>query len=157
MVRASAARAAEPVLEPAPVPEPVRALAYEDNSKSAVGAVGLEILFPGLGSVYAEDARGALITLGLVAGGLAAVIVGFSQLPALFPHGVEPPPMPPKASPVALPLMIGGAALAIYGRIFGLQNAANAADRYNTVLRTSLGLAPLVTSDAGGIMLGGRF
>ena len=65
--------------------------------------------------------------------------------------------MPEKTSPVAFPLIIGGAAVALYGRFQGLQSAASAADRYNTALRTSLGLAPFVTSDAGGLTLGGRF
>jgi hypothetical protein len=65
--------------------------------------------------------------------------------------------MPEKTSPLAFPLLIGGAAISIYGRIYGLQNAADAAGRHNAALRTSLGLAPFVTSDAGGITVGGRF
>ena len=85
------------------------------------------------------------------------MLVGVSQLHIYGPDGPAPPPMPEKTSPFALPLIIGGAAVAIYGRVYGLQSAGNAADRYNTALRTSLGLAPFVTSDAGGITLGGRF
>jgi hypothetical protein len=158
MVRAAAARADQPADEPASVPAlTVNALLYEDGAKSAAGAVALELLFPGLGSVYAEDQRGALITWGLVAGGFAAVIVGVSQVHIYGPDGPAPPPMPEKTSPFALPLIIGGAAVAIYGRIHGLQSAASAAARYNTALRASLSLTPFVTSDAGGITLGGRF
>jgi hypothetical protein len=154
LARAAAARAAEPAPEPALA---LNALVYEDGSKSPAGAVALELLFPGLGSVYAEDSRGALITWGLVGGGFAAVLVGMSQVHFYGPDGPEPPPMPEKTSPVALPLIIGGAAVAIYGRVYGLQNAASAAGRYNTELRSSLGLTPFVTSDAGGITVGGRF
>lgn len=159
MFRAAAARAAEPATaDPAPGPGlALNALVYEEGSKSTAGAVALEILFPGLGSIYAEDQRGALITWGLVAGGFAAVLVGVSQVHIYGPDGPAPPPMPEKTSPFALPLIIGGAAVAIYGRVYGLQSAADAAARYNTALRTSLGLTPFVTSDAGGITLGGRF
>jgi len=158
MARAAAARADETPAEPASGRAlAVNELIYEDGSKSAVGAVALELLFPGLGSVYAEDQRGALITWGLVAGGFAAALVGVSQVHIYGPDGPEPPPTPEKTSPFALPLIIGGAAVAIYGRVYGLQNAAAAAARYNTSLRTSLGLAPFVTSDTGGITVGGRF
>jgi hypothetical protein len=80
-VRSAAARADEPDSQPASGPAlVVNALLYEDGSKSAAGAVALELLFPGLGSVYAEDQRGALITWGLVASGFAAVLVGVSQV-----------------------------------------------------------------------------
>ena len=158
MFRAAPARAAEPPGAPASGPAlAVNALIYDDEAKTAVGAVALELLFPGLGSVYAEDQRGALITWGLVAGGFAAALVGLSQVHIYGPDGPEPPPTPEKTSPFALPLIIGGAAVAIYGRVYGLQNAAGAAARYNTTLRTSLGLAPFVTSETGGINVGGRF
>jgi len=146
VARASGARADEP----SPAPD-LRAETDEDQSKSAVGAVALEILFPGLGSVYADDLRGALITWGLCAGGLAALAIGFSQLHFYGPDGPQPPPMPEKTSPLALPLLIGGAAIAIYGRIYGLQNAADAAARHNA------SLIPFVTSNAGGLTLTGRF
>ena len=152
LARAAGARAAEA----APAPD-LRAGTYEDQSKSAAGAVVLEILLPGAGSVYADDPRGALITWGLCAGGLAAALIGLSQIHIYGPDGPPPPPMPQKTSPLAFPLLIGGAALGIYGRIYGLQNAADAAGRHNTALRTSLGLAPFVTSDAGGLTVGGRF
>jgi len=156
--RAGAARADEPFAVPASGPPlAVNALIYEDESKSAAGAVALELLFPGLGSVYAEDQPGALITWGLVAGGFAAVLVGASQVHIYGPDGPEPPPTRETTSPFAFPLIIGGAAVAIYGRVYGLQNAAGAAARYNTALRTSLCLAPFVTSDTGGITAGGRF
>jgi hypothetical protein len=154
MARGSAARAAEPAPAPALA---FNALVYDGESKSTAGAVALELLFPGLGSVYAEDQRGALITWGLIAGGTAALIVGLSQVHIYGPDGPEPPPMPEKTSPVALPLIIGGAAVAIYGRVYGLRSAAGAADRYNTALRTTLGLTPFATSDAGGVTIGGRF
>src|SRR5262245_6874204 len=161
MARASAACAAEPapapVFEPAPVPEPVRALIYQDDSKSTLGAFALELAFPGLGSIYAEDGSGALITLGLVAAGPAAIIVGISLFPIYDGDGPGLGAMPQKTNPAAVPLVIGGLAVGVYGRIYGLRNAVNAADRYNTALRTSLGLAPFVTSDASGITLGGRF
>ena len=158
MVRAAAAQAAKPAADAASVPAlALNALIYEEGSKSTAGAVVLELLFPGVGSIYAEDQRGALITWGLVAGGLAAVLVGVSQVHIYGPDGPAPPPMPEKTSPFALPLIIGGAAVAIYGRFYGLQSAASAADRYNAALRTSLGLTPFVTSDAGGITVGGRF
>jgi len=152
VAHASGARAADP----APALD-LRAATYDDQSKSAVGAVVLEIFLPGAGSVYANDTRGALITWGLCATGLAAALIGLSQIHIYGPDGPEPPPMPEKTSPLALPLLLGGMAVGIYGRIYGLQNAANATDRHNAALRTSLGLAPFVTSDAGGLTLGGRF
>ncbi len=158
VVRTAAARAAEPTTDAAREPAlALNALIYDDGSKSTAGAVALELLFPGLGSIYAEDQRGALITWGLVAGGLAAVLVGVSQVHIYGPDRPAPPPMTEKTSPLALPLIIGGTAVAIYGRVYGLQSAASAADRYNTALRTSLGLTPFVTSDAGGFTVGGRF
>jgi hypothetical protein len=75
MLLPAAARAAEPsTAAPASGPRlPLNALIYEHESKSTAGAVALEMLFPGLGTLYAEDHRGALITWGLIAGGFAAV------------------------------------------------------------------------------------
>ena len=152
VAQASGARAADtaPTLD-------LRAAIYEDQSKSAVGAVVLEIFLPGMGSVYANDMRGALITWGLCAGGLAAALIGLSQIHIYGPDGPPPPPMPEKTSPLAFPLLLGGMAAGIYGRIYGLQNAADASGRHNAALRSSLGLVPVVTSDTTGLTLGGRF
>jgi hypothetical protein len=150
--RASGARAAEPAAAPA-----LPIATYEDRSKSMVGAVVLEIALPGAGSLYAHDPQGALLTWGLSAAGLAAFFVGLSQLHLYAPDGPPPPPMAPKTSPLALPLILGGAALGIYARVHGIQSAAAAADRYNAALRASLALAPFVTSDARGIALAGHF
>jgi len=154
--RASRARAAEPGAAP-----DLSAAAYQQRAKSGVGAVALEIALPGAGSLYARDPHGALLTWGLTAAGLAAFFVGLSQLPLVGPDGPPPPPMAQKTSAFALPLIIGGAAVGIYGRLYGLQNAAAAVDRYNArynaALRASLRLAPFVSADAGGVAVGGRF
>ena len=62
VAQASGARAADtaPTLD-------LRAAIYEDQSKSAVGAVVLEIFLPGMGSVYANDMRGAATALASIA------------------------------------------------------------------------------------------
>jgi hypothetical protein len=159
MVRASTARADEPTPSPAPEPAPpVSALIYyQDDAKNSAAAVVLEIVMPGLGSVYAEDHWGAAITWGLLAAGATAVLVGASMVPPDDAGGPGLGSMQQKTNPLALPLVIGGLAVAVYGRVYGVQNAIRASDRYNTALRTSLGLTPFVTSDAGGLTLGGRF
>jgi hypothetical protein len=150
LTRASGARAADP----APTPD-LGAVPRDVDAKSATAAVALELLFPGLGSLYADDARGALITWACLAGGFAALLIGASQLHLAAPDGPDPPAMPTSTSPLALPLIIGGTAVALLGRLHGLQSAADATDQHNA--RRSLALAPFVTPDAGGLTVGGSF
>ncbi|HEY7372156.1 MAG TPA: hypothetical protein VIF57_08370 [Polyangia bacterium] len=145
-IRAAGARAAEPV----PAPD-LGVVPHEADAKSATAAVALELLFPGLGSLYADDPGGALVTWACVAGGFAALLIGASQLHVSGPDGPDPPATSPKTSPLALPLIIGGTAVALIGRLHGLQSAADATSRHNAAL------APFVTPDAAGLTLGARF
>ena len=151
LIRASAARAAEP----APPPD-LGAVPHDDDAKSATAAVALELLFPGLGSLYADDPRGALVTWACLAGGFAALLVGASQLHLSGPDGPDPPAMATRTSPLALPLIIGGTAVALFGRLHGLQGATDATAQYNA-RRASLALSPFATPDAAGLTLGARF
>jgi hypothetical protein len=148
VTRTSGARATEPSGAP-----DLRAVSHEDDPKSATAAVALELLFPGLGSLYADDPGGALVTWACLAGGLTAALMGASQLHLAGPDGPDPSAMPARTSPLALPLIIGGTAVALFGRLHGLQAAADATDQ-PTPHRS---LPPFVTPNAHGLTFSARF
>jgi hypothetical protein len=127
------------------------------EEKSAFVALAWELI-PGAGSLYAEDVPGAVATWALIVGGTGAAIWGISMLS--FP---DADPQPHHESALAMPLLLGGLGLAVYGRIHGFVSAYAAAERYNAALAppavsSSLSFAPYVTANGGpGLLLGGRF
>ncbi|HET6280067.1 MAG TPA: hypothetical protein VFH73_03845 [Polyangia bacterium] len=136
---------------------------YEAESKSTGGAVALELI-PGAGSIYAGDTRGAFLTWGLCVGGISAMVLGVSQLPP--DDSVTTANRNRQPSPLAVPLFLGGLAMAAGGRIWGFVNAYRAAERYNAGLAarlglgsmTSLSVAPFISARAdAGLALGGHF
>jgi hypothetical protein len=70
---------------------------------------------------------------------------------------------PHHESALAMPLLLGGLGLAVYGRVYGFVSAYAAADGYNAALApraasSSLSFAPYLTASGGpGLLLGGRF
>jgi hypothetical protein len=128
--------------------------------KSPLAAVAFEII-PGAGSLYADDVPGAVTTWALVAGGLAMSIYGFSQIS--FPDTDTSETR--HSSPLAMPLLLSGLGLAVYGRFHGFVSAYHATERYNAALRSrrgvslsSLSLTPVLSTDNRGLLLlGGRF
>jgi hypothetical protein len=135
------ARAQAPA--PAAAFDPRRALVFESQQKSAWAALAIE-LFPGGGSLYADDTRGALATWGLIAGGAALMAIGATQL-----GGGEGPSYRPEG-PAAAPLVITGLLVVVAGRGYGFANAYQATLRYNADLRARIGLAPEPTSPSWG-------
>ena len=116
---------------------------FESQQKNAWAALAIEIL-PGGGSLYADDAGGALATWGLIAGGTALMVAGVSLI-----GGGEGSDYRPD-HPAAAPLVLGGLALAVFGRGYGFVNAYRATVRYNTDLRERMGLPPEPTSPTWG-------
>jgi hypothetical protein len=108
---------------------PQQLTAYESGSKSRVGALALELFIPGLGSIYADHAQGALVTwLGIIAG-TGMVVYGAVNLD-------EPPPRDEQGETM---LSIGVLMLVGF-RIYGVVDAWSSAGEYNEELATRLGM-----------------
>ncbi len=153
---ADGATATPPVVAPpAPLPRCLdfgcqqrRAMDYATASKSEGGALALELLFPGGGSVYAQDGAGAALTWGGTALGLALVIYGVSGVHLLPDGGPDPASTTSgdrgdarlKGTALSLGLLV-----AVASRIYGIANAPAAANRYNMRLAGRLGLEPGLT------------
>ncbi len=145
-------------------PEPSRVLAYEAQEKSLVAALAWELI-PGAGSLYADDAQGAILTWALIVGGAGAMIWAISQFPPV--DSGDPADNNRHPSPLVLPMLFGGMAVTTFGRVWGFVNAYGATERYNAVLLKRLGLGsnvawsafPFVTAAGpnAGLAVGGRF
>jgi hypothetical protein len=132
----------EPLAPPRPAPADLPpALAFQAEQKSPLAALAIE-LFPGAGSLYADDAAGALLTWGLMIGGAAAALWGVSMMGGEGANGYQPD------GPAAMPLVVGGIAVTAIGRGYGFVNAFRAAGRHNDGLRARLGMPPEPASPA---------
>jgi hypothetical protein len=121
--------------------------AYDAGSKSVVAAVALELfVFPGLGSLYAGDTGGAVMTWTGTAASIFLVVYGLSGLAITLPDGPEPSgPRAHDDGGLHLGLLMGGLVLGVATRIFGIYNAVQATDRHNEQLQTILGLTPTLS------------
>jgi hypothetical protein len=139
---------------------PAAATETDAETKSSFLALAWELI-PGAGSLYADDVPGAITTWALIVGGTGACIWGLSMM--TFPDADTSEPR--HSSALAMPLLLGGLGLAVYGRIHGFVNAYAATERYNAALAqrsvlsaSSLSFTPYVTPSGGpGFLLGGRF
>jgi hypothetical protein len=130
---AVAATPPAPAWTPPPAPTwtpPPPWVVYEHERKSVGGALALELLFPGAGSVYAGHSAGAAATWGLIGAGVAALFLALATLPE---EG--------DANPATVALVYGGLGVAAGGRVYGLVDAVSSANRTNDELRDRLGLA----------------
>jgi hypothetical protein len=122
-------------------------VAYEQDSKSAVIAVLLDlVIVPPIGNIYAGDDRGTVITLLLLAGGIASAVYGMEH------SGCGVDEQGPCHESAALPagiLMIMGAY--VYAPI----SAAMAVSDRNQDLRQRLGLDPPVSFALAPLPSGG--
>jgi hypothetical protein len=115
--------------------------------------------------LYADDAQGAILTWALIVGGTGAMIWAISQIPP-FDSG-RAADNNRHSSPLVLPMLFGGIAVATFGRVWGFVNAYGATERYNAVLLKRLGLGsnvswsafPFVTASGpnAGLAVGGCF
>jgi hypothetical protein len=115
---------------PAPrAPDAPSWAAYEASKKDEGIAIVLELVVPGVGSIYAGHWKGAAITWSMTLVGSYALMWGaFSTIgggETSARHNVA---------------IAGGAALAIGGRIYGVINSFRSAQRYNRGLARRLGL-----------------
>lgn len=81
-----------------------------------------EFFVPGLGSIYGDHPIGALITWGVMIGGIIGAVNGLDH------HSGE--------------LLVGGLLVVLGGRIYGFVDAYQAVGAYNQELAQRLGLPP---------------
>lgn len=107
---------------------------YQSESKTPFIAIALEFFLPGVGSVYAEDFRGALLTWGAFVGGVALVMWDLGQNGGLIDgnHNGN------------YSALYAGALLIVAGRVYGFVNAWTATNDYNDDLAARLGLRLVV-------------
>jgi hypothetical protein len=128
---------------------------YENEKKSPGIALLVNFLFPGLGSIYADHALGALLTWGLIIGGVAVAVVGINQDLENGRTEVNPAPI------------VAGYVMVLGGIVYSYVDAYASAKAFNRALAQRLGLpvgftlapAPIVvgTSVAWGPAIGFRF
>jgi hypothetical protein len=133
-----------PYAMPAPYPMPMPYgyppwAAYEEMRKSAGLAFLIELVLPGVGSIYADHMTGALITWGLTLGGLLLLING-SQTTYNPATGAEETRFDSE--------MTIGVLMLLAGRTYGLVDSIVATRAYNARLRQRLGLAAALRLDA---------
>jgi hypothetical protein len=122
---------------------PLPMMIYDGERKSPPIALLLELLFPGVGSVYAGHAVGALVTLGLVVGGSVIIVWDFaSNFDIDGPsRGLDP-----------APLLIG-LGMVLAGRIYGFVDSYSSCTSYNRALAQRLGLPGGVALDVAPIRM----
>jgi hypothetical protein len=110
-------------------------IAYEAQRRNGGLAVLIEIVVPGLGSLYADHGIGALITWGLMIAGIVMLVAGLSQqsqdIDSTGSHNGGGGPA--LAMGLGLILLVGG-------RIYGLVDSYQATEEFNRKLRARLGL-----------------
>jgi hypothetical protein len=108
-------------------------LLYDAQRRNVGLAILIEFFVPGLGSLYGDHGVGALITWGVMLGGIALVIVGATQFVNTADQGGQ--------DNTAAGTEVGvGIAMILGGRIYGLIDSYLATDEYNRKLRQKLGL-----------------
>jgi hypothetical protein len=122
--------------------------AYESAKKQPALAIVLEIVVPGVGSIYADHVVGALITWGLEIGGFVLVVRGWADT---FNNSVAGNP---NSSSVETEVWLG-LGLILAGRIYGLVDAYSSSKDYNLALAQRLGLPPSVALAPAPIKVAG--
>lgn len=105
---------------------------YEMDKKNPFLGFAIEFFVPGLGSIYGDHAWGAVITWGLMVGGVAMVLSGFETNRSAY--GDSETKLDENKLAIGLLMLVGG-------RIYGLVDSVVAARAYNEQLRQKLGIA----------------
>jgi hypothetical protein len=108
---------------------------YESTRKNEGIAIVLEFLVPGVGSVYGNHVEGALVTWGCMVGGMVLMMYGLEQSwedDGYYNDG--------RHSGDGELAVLGGVALVVGGRIYGLYDSYASTKRYNRSLRQRLGI-----------------
>jgi Borrelia membrane protein P13 len=123
---------------------------YAQQKRTAWVGVGLELLFPGLGSVYGDHLPGAFVSWGSYAVGLGLLIGGAERE---FTTNESTGEITNTHSGDGL--IIAGIIVLVGSRIYGFYDAWTSVERYNAAIAQRLGvhdidltLAPLTTARA---------
>jgi hypothetical protein len=111
-------------------------MAYENDKRNRGVAFLIELFLPGGGSIYSDHFAGALLTWGLIVGGVVLVVTSIHSENS----GTE-------YSSVKInetQLLVGVVAV-LGGRIYGFVDAVSSVSTYNQKLRRSLGLPEWVS------------
>jgi len=119
-------------------------LMYDAQRRNAGLAILIELFVPGLGSLYGDHGVGALITWGLMIGGIALVIVGATNsVDSIDRQGHDN---------TGAGTEIGiGIAMFLGGRVYGLVDSYLSTEEYNRKLRQKLGLPAGLSLGVGRI------
>jgi hypothetical protein len=104
---------------------------YESQKKSPALGLVLDLLIPGVGSIYADHPQGALITWGLMIGGIAAIVLADDHRQT--------------SGDISRPdtnLIVAGVVMILGGRIYGIYDGYASSADYNRALAQRLGLPP---------------
>ena len=101
---------------------------YENEKKNPGIALLINFLLPGAGSIYADHAMGALITWGLIFGGVALAVWGINQDRQSGTGTLNPAPL------------VGGYLMALTGVVYSYVDAYSSSKAYNRALARRLGL-----------------
>lgn len=110
---------------------------YEAAKKSEGIALAVELLFPGVGSFYADHAVGALVTWGCLVGGFTLVLRGIEENTASSLNNEFGSTSSSQPGDTSIRLGVG---LILGGRIYGFYDAYTSVSRWNRELRGRLGL-----------------
>jgi hypothetical protein len=108
---------------------------YDNEKKNGAIALLLEFLVPGVGSVYADHGMGALITWGLMIGGVVVIVWDLESQIRTNPDGTTTTDGNFDATPVLL-----GLGMILAGRIYGFVDSYSSCTNYNRALAQRLGL-----------------
>jgi hypothetical protein len=120
-----------------PGPDPRSLALYADEKKTPVVALLLELWIPGLGSVYAGHAAGALVTWGLTIGGVAMLVWGLEQNADTY----NPTLGTSQHRSGGDGMIVAGALMMVGGRVYGLVDSWSSTNDYNDNLASGLGVA----------------
>lgn len=115
-------------------PPALRLMAYENDKKNEAIALLLDVFIPGVGSIYADHAMGALVTWVGMIGGVALIVAGADR-------GIGSDDATAHSSNDGVGLVLLGAAAIVGFRIYGVVDAYKSAKDYNARLAQSLGLS----------------
>jgi hypothetical protein len=118
-------------------PNPRSLALYADEKKTPVVALLLELWIPGLGSVYAGHAAGALVTWGLTIVGVAMLVWGLEQNADTY----NPTRGTSQHRSGGDGMIVAGALMMVGGRVYGLVDSWSSTNDYNDNLASGMGLA----------------
>ena len=122
--------------------------AYESQKKQPALAIVLEVVVPGVGSIYADHAVGALITWGMSIVGFVLIVRGWADTFNNSFAGNS------NSSSAETEIWLG-LGLVLAGRIYGLVDAYSSSKDYNIALAQRLGLPPSVALAPAPIKVAG--